>query len=359
MATEAGENVAIAHRRSYRGGMSNRPPSMRDVARLAGVSLSTVSRVMRGVPGVSPTVRERVQNAADELSYVVSKNASGLVTGRTGRVAVIVPFLQPWFFGSVLAGISDTLRRADLDMLVYQVGELRGQRGWTRSLPLRRNSDAVITVSMDLSTEECERLDDVGVPLVLTGQKVPGRAGVSIDDRLGAAKATRHLLNLGHTRVAFLGSTGGSWLSLSSRNRLSGFQDAMADAGLPPWHVLTSPGHRGGELAMGELLSDHRPPTAVLAEFDDIAMGAYRTLRRSGISVPGAISLMGFDNHEAAGVLDLTTVDQSPQAIGAAAAGLTVDLLNGDAPADRQVEMPTRLILRQSTSVPRGTEDSS
>ena len=332
--------------------MSNRPPSMRDVARLAGVSLSTVSRVMRGVPGVSPVVRERVQSAADELSYVVSRNASGLVTGRTGRVAVIVPFLQPWFFGSVLAGISDTLRHADLDMLVHQVGELRGQRGWTRSLPLRRNSDAVITVSMDLSSEECERLDDVGVPLVLTGQKVPGRACVFIDDRQGAAKATRHLLNLGHTRVAYIGSTGGPWLSLSSRHRLEGYRAAMADAGLPEWSVLSSPGRRGGELAMGELLAEHHPPTAVLTEFDDMAMGAYRTLRRSGVPVPGAISLMGFDNHEVASVLDLTTVDQAPRAIGAAAAELTIGILNEDAP-HRHVEMPTQLILRQSTSTVR------
>lgn len=332
--------------------MSNRPPSMRDVARLAGVSLSTVSRVMRGVPGVSPVVRERVQSAADELSYVVSRNASGLVTGRTGRVAVIVPFLQPWFFGSVLAGISDTLRRADLDMLVYQVGELRGQRGWTRSLPLRRNSDAVITVSMDLSTGECARLDDVGVPLVLTGQKVTGRTCVFIDDRRGAAKATRHLLNLGHTRVAYIGSTGGPWLSLSSRHRLEGYRAAMADAGLPEWSVLSSPGRRGGELAMGELLSEHHPPTAVLAEFDDMAMGAYRTLRRSGVSVPGTISLMGFDNHEVASVLDLTTVDQAPRAIGAAAAELTIGVLNDGAP-HQHVEMPTQLILRQSTSTVR------
>lgn len=332
--------------------MSNRSPSMRDVARLAGVSLSTVSRVMRGVPGVSPVVRERVQSAADELSYVVSRNASGLVTGRTGRIAVIVPFLQPWFFGSVLAGIGDTLRRADLDMLVYQVGELPGPRGRTHALPLRRNCDAIITVSMDLSTEECERLDDVGVPLVLTGQKVPGRTCVFIDDRQGAAKATRHLLNLGHTRVAYIGSTGGPWLSFSSRHRLEGYRTAMADAGLPEWSVLSSPGRRGGELAMGELLSEHHPPTAVLTEFDDMAMGAYRTLRRSGVSVPGTISLMGFDNHEVASVLDLTTIDQAPRAIGAAAAELTIGVLNDGSP-HQHLEMPTQLILRQSTSTVR------
>ncbi|WP_460765835.1 LacI family DNA-binding transcriptional regulator [Nocardiopsis nanhaiensis] len=339
--------------------MSSRPPSMRDVARRAGVSLSTVSRVMRGAPGVAPTVRERVRDAADELSYVVSRNASGLVTGRTGRVAVVVPFLQPWFFGSVLAGISDVLRPAGLDMLVYKVGDLRARPGWTRTLPLRRNCDAVVTVSMDLSEEECRRLDDVGVPLVLTGQRVPGRASVFIDDRTGAVGATRHLLNLGHTRIAYIGSQGESWYSASSRDRLRGYQAAMDEAGLTPWSVVKAPGHEGGEHAMGELLSDLDPPTAVLAEFDDIAMGAHRTLRRSGISVPDAISLMGFDNHEGAAMLDLTTVDQSPCRIGSAAGELAVEVVDGTRPRDTHVEMPTQIIPRQTTSAPRSTQGLS
>ncbi|MFE6450780.1 LacI family DNA-binding transcriptional regulator [Nocardiopsis dassonvillei] len=334
--------------------MASQPASMRDVAHRAGVSLSTVSRVLRGAPGVAPEVRQRVQRAADELAYVVSRNASGLVTGRTGRVAVVVPFLQPWFFGMVLAGVSDALREADLDMLVYQVGETRAREGWTRALPLRRNTDAVVTVSMDLSEEECHRLDDVGVPVVLVGQRTPDRASVYIDDRAGAAGATRHLLNLGHTRVAYIASRSEAWSSASSRHRLEGYGAAMAEAGLTPRSVAKATGHTGGELAMGELLSDHDPPTAVLAEFDDLALGAYRTLRRSGVRVPESISLMGFDNHDTAAVMDLTTVDQAPYDTGLTAGRLTVGILGGTA-TRLQVEMPTQLILRQSTAAPRST----
>ncbi|MFJ9556737.1 LacI family DNA-binding transcriptional regulator [Nocardiopsis sp. NPDC101807] len=339
--------------------MASQPASMRDVAHRAGVSLSTVSRVLRGAPGVAPDVRRRVQRAADELSYVVSRNASGLVTGRTGRVAVVVPFLQPWFFGVVLSGISDALREADLDMLVYQVGETRSREGWTRALPLRRNSDAVVTVAMDLSEDECHRLDDVGVPVVLVGQCVPGRASVYIDDRAGAAGATRHLLNLGHTRIAYIGSRREEWSSTSSRHRLEGYGAAMATAGLVPWSVGKATGHAGGELAMGELLSDRDPPTAVLAEFDDIAMGAHRILRRSGVRVPGSLSLMGFDNHAAAAVLDLTTVDQAPYDTGLTAGRLTVGILDGKARTETHVEMPTQIILRQSTAAPRGSRGLS
>ncbi|MFI6577508.1 LacI family DNA-binding transcriptional regulator [Nocardiopsis sp. NPDC050513] len=339
--------------------MSDKPASMRDVAQHAGVSLSTVSRVLRGAPGVAPQVRQRVQDSADALSYVVSRNASGLVTGRTGRVAVVAPTLRPWFFGGVLAGLGDALGAADLDMLVYQVGEVRSRRGWTRAVPLRRNADAVVTVSMDLSEEECRRLDDVGVPVVLTGQSVPGRAGVFIDDRAGAAAATRHLLNLGHSRIAYIGSRTPEWFRGSARDRLAGHRAAMAEAGLEPWSLVRSPDQEGGELAMGELLSAAEPPTAVLAEFDGIAMGAHRTLRRSGVPVPGAISLMGFDNHDAASVLDLTTVDQSPYDTGLTAGRLAVDILAGTARPDTHIEMPTQIILRHSTAAPRGARGLS
>jgi DNA-binding LacI/PurR family transcriptional regulator len=328
---------------------------MRDVAERAGVSLSTVSRVLRGAPGVAPEVRRRVRDAADALSYVVSRNASGLVTGRTGRVAVVVPFLRPWFFGTVLSGIGAALREADLDMLVYQVGEVRARHGWTRGLPLRRNADAVVTVSMDLSPEECHRLDDLGVPSLLVGQRVAGRACVFIDDRAGAAGATRHLLNLGHTRVAYIGSRTPARFSGSSHERLEGYRSAMADAGLAPWSVVKSPGHVGGELAVGELMSAADPPTAVLAESDDIAMGAHRILRRSGVEVPGAVSLMGFDNHDAASILDLTTVDQAPDDIGRAAGRLVAGILDGGERPDVHVEMPTQIILRHSTAAPRGS----
>lgn len=322
---------------------------MRDVARRAGVSLSTVSRVLRGAPGVTPEVRERVRRTADELSYVVSRNASELVTGRTGRIAVVVPSLEPWFFAAVLAGVGEALHRAGLDMLVYQVGV----RDWAHSLPLPRNSDAVLTVSLDLSEEEYHLLDEIGVPLVLIGQRLPGRAGVFIDDHAGAAAATRHLLNLGHTRIAYIGSGTGPRLSRSSRHRLAGYEAAMDEAGFEPWSVVKAHGHEGGGLAAGELLSGLALPTAVLTESDDMALGAHRALRRSGIEIPDAISLMGFDNHNTAEVLDLTTVDQSPREIGLEAGLLTADILEGTRPHDTHVEIPTQIIPRQSTAAPR------
>ncbi len=339
--------------------MSQPQPSMRDVAHRAGVSLSTVSRVLRGAPGVAPLVRERVRQAAEELSYVVSRNASGLVTGRTGRVAVLVPRLGPWYFGTVLAGVAETLGEADLDLLVYQLGDSAAREAWMRDLPPRRNSDAVITVSMNLTETECRRLDHIGVPLVLTGQRLPGRTCVYVDDRAGAAGATRHLLNLGHTRIAFIGVRTGADPDHSSLERSQGYASAMTEAGHTPWHVTKKSGREGGEHAMGELLSAMDPPTAVLAETDEIALGALRTLRRSRVPVPEAISVMGFDNHDAASVLDLTTVDQDPRGTGASAGRLAQEMLRGAAPRASHVETPVQILLRQSTAAPRGARGLS
>jgi DNA-binding LacI/PurR family transcriptional regulator len=179
-------------------------PRMRDVAERAGVSLSTVSRALRGAPGVAPAVRERVERAAAELSYVVSRGASSLVTGRTGRIAVIVPFLQPWFFGVALAGVYDQLAAGGRDMLVYQVGDTAELDSYVHSLPLRRNVDAVIAVSLDLGEGDIKQLDVLRLPVVCCSQQVKGCRSVFVDNVQAAAEATRHLLNLGHRRIAYI-----------------------------------------------------------------------------------------------------------------------------------------------------------
>lgn len=328
---------------------------MRDVAERAGVSLSTVSRALRGAPGVAPAVRERVERAAAELSYVVSRSASSLVTGRTGRIAVIVPFLQPWSFGAALAGVSDQLAAGGRDMLVFQVGDAAELDGSVRSLPLRRNVDAVIAVSLDLGEAEVKELDALRLPVVSCSQQVKGCCSVFIDSVQAAAEGTRHLLNLGHRRIAYIQTrdeTGSSW---SSRHRAEGYRSAMAAAGAAPLVVTERPGREGGALAMGRLLSDPHPPTAVFAESDDVALGALRVLRRSRLEVPDAMSVMGFDNHELAEVLDLTTVAQPVYELGRQAARLAVEAVESPGDRDDQVCLETKLVVRGSTSTPRAT----
>ncbi|MFC3522451.1 LacI family DNA-binding transcriptional regulator [Streptomonospora nanhaiensis] len=328
-------------------------PRMSDVAERAGVSLSTVSRALRGAPGVAPAVRENVLRAAAELSYVVSRGASSLVTGRTGRIAVLVPFLQPWFFGVALAGMNTRLRAAELDMLVYQVGDVEELDGYVRSLPLRSNVDCVVAVSLDLDEGEIKQLDELGLPVVFCSQRVEGRPSVFIDNTGAARGATQHLLNLGHTRIAYIHTRDQTGFSWSSQERRRGYEQAMAEAGAEPFVVSERPGHDGGALAMGRLLSVSHPPTAVFAESDDVAMGALRVLRRSRLEIPEAISVIGFDGSDFAELLDLTTVAQPVFEMGVRAAELAADIVETGRPSTAQVELPTTLLVRQSTAAPR------
>ncbi|SKA34767.1 transcriptional regulator, LacI family [Marinactinospora thermotolerans DSM 45154] len=332
-------------------------PRMSDVAARAGVSLSTVSRALRGASGVAPAVRAEVERAAAELGYVVSRGASSLVTGVTGRIAVLVPFLQPWFFGVALAGVSTRLRASGQDMLVYQVGDVDELDAYVRSLPLRSNVDAVIAVALDLGDTAVARLDEIGLPVVFCGRRVPGRACVFTDDTAAAAGATRHLLNLGHRRVAYVCSRDQTGFSWSSRDRLRGYEAAMAEAGAEAVVVTEPPGHQGGALAMARLLSMAEPPTAVFAESDDVAMGVLQVARRSGIDVPGDVSVMGFDDNDVAALLDLTTVAQPVTEMGERAAELAVRAVRAAGPVRDHVHLDTRLVVRQSTAVPRSRRE--
>lgn len=263
---------------------------------------------------------------------------------------MVVPSLRPWFFGAVASGLGHALYPAGLDMLVHQTEHLDD---WTRTLPLQHNSDAIVAVALELTEEQCARLTEMAGPVVLVGEQLPGRASVHIDDRAGTAGATRHLLNLGHSRIAYIGTQTERGMSRSSTTRMEGYHEAMSEAGLKPWTVTKTPGPEGGELAVGELLSYQVPPTAMLAESDVVALGIHRALRRSGVSVPEAVSLVGFDDHEASSVLDLTTIDQDPETIGATAGRLAADLVRGRRPLDTSIELPLQLVPRHSTAAPQ------
>ncbi|MET7904706.1 LacI family DNA-binding transcriptional regulator [Streptomyces sp. NPDC005355] len=329
--------------------------TMADVAQRAGVSVSTVSRTLRGLSSVSPKTRGRVEKAARELSFAVSRSASSLVTGKTRRVAVLTPHLDSWFLGAALSGVSAVLREADLDLLVYSVPDLAERTAFFDRLPARRNADALLVVSFDLTTEERARLDELGMPVIFVSQHAPGRPSVYIDDAEGARRGMRHLLNLGHRRIAFLQSSDDTGFSWSSQARLTGYRQALEEAGLPYdeelVHYPVVRRRRGIGEAVGHLLSLRHPPTAVFAESDEVAIEVISVLRAARIDVPGRMSVLGFDDHQLAEWLDLTTVAQPVVDIGRAAAELARSIIEDpDADPARHRVFPTRVIPRGSTA---------
>ncbi|MEU8349337.1 LacI family DNA-binding transcriptional regulator [Streptomyces sp. NPDC048845] len=335
---------------------SQRPATMPDVARRAGVSVSTVSRTLRGLPTVSPATRRKVEQAARELSFSISRSASSLVTGRTGRVAVMVPTLQAWFMGAMLSGLSSALRAADLDLMIYDVPSMAERRRFFERLPARRNADALLVVSFDLSREERGRLDELGMPVVFVSQQTEGRAGVCVDDVEGARRGTRYLVNLGHRRIAFVQTDSGKGFAFSAQERVRGYRKVLAEAGIPVEEDLVicgGIGQRAGADAVARLLTTPQLPTAIFAESDEVAMGVLQALHISRIAVPGTVSVLGFDDHELAELFDLSTVAQSPVEVGRTAGELVRSVLcEEDADDTRQIVLPTRLVLRGSTAPP-------
>ncbi|MET7478456.1 LacI family DNA-binding transcriptional regulator [Streptomyces sp. NPDC005648] len=334
---------------------ARRHPTMADVAERAGVSVSTVSRTLRGLANVSPEVRVRVERAARELDFAVSRQASGLVTGRTGVVAVLVPTLDSWFTGSALSGLAPSLRAAGMELSVYVIPDLAERAVFFEQLPARRNADALLVFSFDLTDEESARLDDLGMPVVHVSQHAEERPSVYVDDVAAARTGTRHLLNLGHRRIAFMQSPGATGFSFSSHERLLGYRQALTEAGIRPDDRLVvsarAADRRAVAEALGRLLGLREPPTAVFAEEDELAVSLIWTLRRSRIEVPERMSVLGFDDQPVAELFDLTTVAQSPSDMGRAAGELVLRLLD-DPEADRRrhVALPTRLIPRGTTA---------
>ncbi|MGW0290073.1 LacI family DNA-binding transcriptional regulator [Streptomyces tuirus] len=328
---------------------------MADVAERAGVSTSTVSRTLRGLSTVSPEVRARVEKAAREIDFAVSRQAASLVTGRTGTVAVMVPTLNAWFTGSALSSLAPLLRAAGLQLNVYEIPDLAERTAFFEHLPARRNADALLVFSFDLTDEETARLDDLGMPVIYVSAHVDGRPSVYVDDVAGALHGTRHLLNLGHRRIAFVTTEGASGFTFSSNERLLGYQQALTEAGVPlddDLVVSTRPGSkRAAAEALGTLLSLREPPTAIFAEQDEVAVALIWNLRRTRIAVPERVSVLGFDDQPLADWFDLSTVAQSPSEMARLAGELALKLIDdSDGDQERHIVLPTHVIPRGSTA---------
>lgn len=332
---------------------------MTDVARRCGVSIASVSRALRGEPGVSAATRDRILSAARDLAYVVSPEASRLSGGPTGRVGVVVPRIDAWFYSTVLAGIAGEFDSVGIDLILCTLPNSASRHRFFEALPLRRKVDAVIVVSVPLTTRERTRLQQLDVPTVHVGGHHPatGQPWVGIDDESAARQAVGHLLRIGHRDIAMIQAVdneGTPWAADEARIR--GFHRQIGEAGLPDPTVVRVPwGIDGGAHGMEILLSDQQLPTAVFCHSDEIALGALRTLRRSGISVPQQISVIGVDDHPSAELSELTTVSQPVSEQGRIAAQLVLARLENDSSTvtPAVTTLPTRLVIRNSTAPPR------
>jgi LacI family repressor for deo operon, udp, cdd, tsx, nupC, and nupG len=331
--------------------------SIEDVARLAGVSIATVSRSLRGLPDVAASTRDRVLAAARELDYVASPFAARLASGRTATVGVVVPFVNRWYFSEVLGAIEAVLHDAAFDLLLYNLSDTAGRDRFFTEMPVRKRVDALIVASLVLTDAETEVLHALGVPVGVLGVDHPAFHSTRIDDAGAASAAVQHLLDLGHRRIGLIGGDMADPMRFTPpHHRRRGYIATLNAAGIEYSRDLEALGYftvAGGQAATAELLSRPNPPTALFAESDEMAYGAIRAIRRAGLRVPQDIAVAGFDDHVIAELFDLTTVRQP---IVDQAADLTARLLSvmpvPDAPREVHV-LPTELIVRGSTDPSR------
>jgi LacI family transcriptional regulator len=324
------------------------------VAAEAGVGVGTVSRVLNGSPSVSEDTRRRVLEAIATLDYQPNAVARALSTGRTCAVGVVAPFFTSPSVIARLRGVSRTLAAAGYHLILLDVERAEQAREFFRSVAVRGRIDGVLSISLSPTDHEIRRLEAENVPIVLLDRAHPALPAITIDDTEGGRMATEYLLALGHRRIAFLGDEEANLFGFdSSARRREGFEAAMTAAGAqiePEWILRRPHGRRHAREAAAWLLAQEPRPTAVFATSDVQAIGVLAAAQAAGVPVPEQLSVIGFDNVEAAGYTGLTTVAQPLEEIGAIGAELLLRALSGEAVESRR--MPLAIMERGSSAAP-------
>jgi LacI family transcriptional regulator len=328
--------------------------TIREIAELAGVSIATVSRVVNGRDDVSEETREVVQRIVREHGYSANRSARGLSAGRTGFVGVIVPMVNPPYFSSILSGAAEALDELDMRIVLCPTQHEHDREVTLLERLMHGTTDGAILILPEETNDELDVLVNHGYrfvvvdPLMRLDERI---SGVSSANTSGADQAMRHLLELGHRRIAAIT---GPRSGFATEERRRGYHAALAAYGIMPDPAIEIEGNfriDGGIAAGEQLLGLADRPTAVFAFNDNLAIGLLQAARARGLRVPEDISIVGFDDVELAEVVTpgLTTVRQPLAEMGRMAVSLLTRALDNQRFEALHVELATRLIVRGST----------
>lgn len=334
-----------------------------DVARAAGVSMKTVSRVVNREPGVREATRERVMAVISKMDYRPNQSARSLAGNRSYLIGLLfdTTMAKQSYVLSVQQGILARCRQAGYELMIHPCNyqEKRFEED-LRAIVKHTRVDGLILIPplSDLPLVG-NTLAESGVPYVSISPAQPrdGHPSVKTDDHRAARQLTEHLIRLGHRDIAFIA---GDPDHHAVAQRLQGFREAMREAGIRLTRGSVAQGYNTFESGLGctrSLLARKSRPTAIFAANDDMAAGAIRVAHEEGLSIPGDISIAGFDDSPVARQLwpALTTVRQPVRSMSEAAAGLLLDQLNARNVTVIEIAMSTELVLRDSTGPAPGT----
>jgi LacI family transcriptional regulator len=327
-----------------------------DVAARAGVGASTVSRVLNGGQVSAPT-RARIVAAMSDLAYRPQASARALALGSTGTLGLVIPFFTHPSAIERVRGVLEAVDATPFEIVLCNVADPAQRDDYLgRRAPLDR-TDGLLIVSLAPRDDEVDAFLSAGAPVVLVDAQHPRLPRVVIDDVLGGALATRHLLELGHERIAFVGDTNDPRYGfVASRLRLEGYRDALEAAGLPVLPELQRFGPHGRQVAhrlTTELLSLPEPPTAIFAASDTQALGVLEAAGYEGFAVPDDLSVIGFDDLEVAPYVGLTTVRQPLHESGRRGLERLQSVMAGDDPGPLEERLDLQLKVRRTTAPAR------
>jgi DNA-binding LacI/PurR family transcriptional regulator len=333
---------------------SSAPPTIYEVARQAGVSISTVSLALNSPGRVRAATRHRVLTAADALGYVPKSEAIARARRSLGRIGVIAPFTTYSSFATRLNGVFDAVADKAVDVVAFdEPSAASADSPLLATLPVTGRIDGLIVMDLPLTDAVTTRLLKSKLPTVLIDETHPAFDSVKTDDYAGGRLAAEHLLGRGRTKFAFLGEVQAQHeYALPSRRRLRGYADGLTRAGqvlAEPWTATAENSLAAATEVATRLLDAPERPDAILAHTDLLAAGVLKAAAHLGLSVPGDVSVVGYDDGDLAEALGLTTVRQPFHESGRIAAQMLLDRLSGRHQDTRSVELRLELVRRQST----------
>jgi LacI family transcriptional regulator len=326
------------------------PVTIFDVAKRAGVSIGTVSRVLNQRDRVHPATRRRVWEAVKELDYQRNALASSLVTQRTRMIGMVVPMVNDPFFFEMVRGVEDAAYAHDYTLIIASHPRSAREHRYLDMFKRGYVDAMVLVASAEIRETEIARAIDQGISVVLVQQELTGIPSFVVDNYGGARTLVEHLLQIGHRRIAYI--TGSDYTS-DNAERLRGLRDVLHEHGLtlPDAYIVPGDYHPGsGYEAMKSLLDLPEPPEAVFAANDQMAADAIQVACEHGLSVPEDIAVVGFDDISLARYTNppLTTVAQPAYELGYQAAAYALDQIGNAGHTTYQEKLSTRLVVRLS-----------
>lgn len=323
-----------------------------DVAECAGVSISTVSRVLNSPEQVSGATRSRVLAAIDQLHFVPKAEAVARARKAMGQIGVLSPFFTFHSFVDRLRGLVKALANTQYELVVYYVDSSARRDGYLASLPISHRLAGLIVMALPFDQEAAQRLHIHELETVLIEAPQAGFSSVAIDDQAGGRMAAEYLMQRGHERCGFVGDSSVPDYAIHTSDwRLAGYRSALLEAKLtlPDEYIALAPhGMEQARQVAHKLLELPKPPTAIFAASDIQALGVLKATRERGLSVPRDVSVIGFDDIEMAGALGLTTIRQQLDESGGVGADLLLARLEDSSRSIQHVMLPLTLVPRET-----------